>query len=469
MAENDTRVESLEDEVKVLKGEVRRTLVDLRALLMREDSPLNEGSLGRRSTPVERDPNEGSPQTPVGVPETLRQVPSQSAGTGAPNHPVQDPPAALPNPPQPANPDQGLGNAASPFGGVGPGGLVPPQLGPQLGAGWPRAQQEQTPPPPRQGSTGLDSVMAERERRMAEQEQRMAEQERRIAGQELALANSERGRSGQERDLPDEGKKQDMPPQPSQPASNGPSKERPSAEVDVEVGGMKQQEHSGRPSARTQPREPDDGQAEEPSRPGQREELPKYSDEADGPENPPPRRQRQVQDSDDTSEDHERPLRRPVKSAARRRETGFENGHHAHGDDDDGNRPLNRNGSVSRVYDEYFRLLSETEDSYSAGDEASPSTPMDINLVASLVRWASIAKQRMGEDRLRDILELYLQSGHATPGLREVLTHISGMADAMPPKTNQTAQECVDLISHLHGILTGALAIAKAPQVKIPV
>ena len=73
MAENDTRVESLEDEVKVLKGEVRRTLVDLRALLMREDSPLNEGSLGRRSTPVERDPNEGSPQTPVGVPETLRQ------------------------------------------------------------------------------------------------------------------------------------------------------------------------------------------------------------------------------------------------------------------------------------------------------------------------------------------------------------------------------------------------------------
>ena len=46
MADVDTRVESLEDEVKVLKGEVRRTLVDLRALLMREDSPLNEGNLG---------------------------------------------------------------------------------------------------------------------------------------------------------------------------------------------------------------------------------------------------------------------------------------------------------------------------------------------------------------------------------------------------------------------------------------
>ena len=47
MAENDTRIETLEDEVKVLKGEVKRTLVDLRALLMREDSPLTEAGFSR--------------------------------------------------------------------------------------------------------------------------------------------------------------------------------------------------------------------------------------------------------------------------------------------------------------------------------------------------------------------------------------------------------------------------------------
>lgn len=112
--------------------------------------------------------------------------------------------------------------------------------------------------------------------------------------------------------------------------------------------------------------------------------------------------------------------------------------------------------------------MSETEESYEDSGEASPTAPMDINLVASLVRWASIAKQRVGEDRLHDILDLYLQSGHATPGLRELLTQISGMADAMLPESNQTAQECVDLISHLHGILTGALAIARVPQFKVP-
>ncbi len=48
MAEGDTRIETLEDELKVLKGEVRRTLVDLRALLMREDSPLNEAAIAQR-------------------------------------------------------------------------------------------------------------------------------------------------------------------------------------------------------------------------------------------------------------------------------------------------------------------------------------------------------------------------------------------------------------------------------------
>ena len=42
MAGSDQRLEVLEDELKLLKGEVKRTLVDLRAFVMAEDSPLNE-------------------------------------------------------------------------------------------------------------------------------------------------------------------------------------------------------------------------------------------------------------------------------------------------------------------------------------------------------------------------------------------------------------------------------------------
>ncbi len=39
MADRETRLETLEDEVKILKGEVKRTMVDLKALLMKVNSP----------------------------------------------------------------------------------------------------------------------------------------------------------------------------------------------------------------------------------------------------------------------------------------------------------------------------------------------------------------------------------------------------------------------------------------------
>ena len=173
MAENDTRVDNLEDEVKILKGEVRRTLVDLRALLMREDSPLNEGSLARRSSPVDRDPNDSSTQSHTAATDTTRQAQGGSADPGFPIQPVREPASAAPSPQQPAYPDQA----------IGPGVVMPPQMGPQPGAGWPAPQAVQATPetPTPQASSSLESAMAERERRMAEQERRISDQERKIA------------------------------------------------------------------------------------------------------------------------------------------------------------------------------------------------------------------------------------------------------------------------------------------------
>ena len=331
---------------------------------------------------------------------------------------------------------------------------------------------------------------------MAEQEQRMAEQERRISAQERNLAGYERDETVRDRDPPDERKRQDMSPSPNQPASSAPEWERPPDEVerqemppprkppasnapewegspdevDEAEGGIERQQPRRQQTASVQTTELEDGRFGEPLRAGQREELPVHYDEEEV-DNPPPGPRRQAQDWIDTSEHHERPPRRPSKQAARRQQTPSESEHNPHAGDN-GSALFNGNGNGSRVYDEYLQLLAETEESSVQSDEesgqASPTAPMDINLVASLLRWASTAKQRVGEDRLHDILELYLQSGHATPGLREVLTHISGMANAMGPETDQTAQECVDLISHLHGILTGALAIVRVPQIKIP-
>ena len=67
---DDQKLEALEEEIKVLKGEIRRTLVDLRALVMRADSPLNDSSLGRRGAMADLVPEAGAPATKKEPPET---------------------------------------------------------------------------------------------------------------------------------------------------------------------------------------------------------------------------------------------------------------------------------------------------------------------------------------------------------------------------------------------------------------
>ena len=96
---------------------------------------------------------------------------------------------------------------------------------------------------------------------------------------------------------------------------------------------------------------------------------------------------------------------------------------------------------------------------------APDASPMDLNLVSSLVRWASLAKHRVGEKRLADIIELYVESRSAPQGLKEALTHIASIVDDQPPESGQTAQETLDLIAHLHGILTAALPVPEVPKI----
>ena len=96
---------------------------------------------------------------------------------------------------------------------------------------------------------------------------------------------------------------------------------------------------------------------------------------------------------------------------------------------------------------------------------APEPSPMDLNLVSSLVRWASLAKYRVGEKRLSDIIDLYVESRSATAGLKEALTHIASIVDDQPPESGQSAQETLDLIAHLHGILTAALPVPEVPKI----
>jgi hypothetical protein len=129
--------------------------------------------------------------------------------------------------------------------------------------------------------------------------------------------------------------------------------------------------------------------------------------------------------------------------------------------------PNGYDGSGSSVFDEYFELMEIAESPQLPGLAPSGAT-LDLNLVASLVRWASIAKHQVGEERLSGILDLYFQSRSISPSLKDLLNQIAEMADALPRDEDQTAQICVDLISHLHGILTGGMPVGQVSQVVLP-
>ena len=89
---------------------------------------------------------------------------------------------------------------------------------------------------------------------------------------------------------------------------------------------------------------------------------------------------------------------------------------------------------------------------------------LDVNLVGNLVRWASRAKRRVGNERLVDLLELYLRSGNCSKELTEVIGYICNMVEEGPGLEADPTNEGVDLIHQLHGILTGGVPIA----IKIP-
>ena len=123
-----------------------------------------------------------------------------------------------------------------------------------------------------------------------------------------------------------------------------------------------------------------------------------------------------------------------------------------------------REGRGSRVYDEYWDLFKEVEDPGPQDDYGESQAPLDVNLLAGLVRWTALAKGRVGDERLNGILELYLGSGHSSPRLRELLGIVSNMVESNQTETNQAAQDCIDLLSHLHGILTGGLQAVQIPK-----
>ena len=126
-----------------------------------------------------------------------------------------------------------------------------------------------------------------------------------------------------------------------------------------------------------------------------------------------------------------------------------------------------QNGTSSRVFTEYQDLLQDTPEAYTLEDNVV-GPPVDINLMSSLVHWTSMARQRVGEQQLKSLLDLYIQSGHSSPALQDLVLNIVEMVDTVPSLSREGPDEWMDLMFCLHGILTGGLPVVKIPQVRLP-
>jgi len=495
---DDQKLEVLEEEIKVLKGEVRRTLVDLRALVMSADSPLNDGSIGRRAAITDPAPEEESPAT------RRETVPPP-------------PPVAQPVPETSANP------APGPDAGSAPPAVMPPGMpsGTPMQAQpmWPSAPVYQPPPPvpgpppgaPDSGAAEQMLRMADQDRKLAEQERKMAEADRsksndkqqssdkqseqaeRIAKLELNLAEADRSKSNGKQQSSDTQTEQAeriaklelnlaearKPPDLGLPPSPGRMPVNKDYSVAAAVKAEEAEEEKEQEQEFTGSREEtnssaqDAGDAEDYTFEDHAEvdihgevSINGRAGEYEAPENELEETLKAVK-----TEVRYVEIREPVQQFGQAPQPEVEPPETKIGSRfdhvEEEYEPRGNNGRGSPVFDEYFELMEIAQGPELPG-LVPEGGPLDLNLVASLVRWASIAKHRVGEERLSGILELYFQSRPISTCLKDLLNQITNMVDAFPGDEEQTAQVCVDLISHLHGILTGGLPVGQVSQVVQP-
>ena len=146
---------------------------------------------------------------------------------------------------------------------------------------------------------------------------------------------------------------------------------------------------------------------------------------------------------------------------------GINGGRHTQEQDpDEEYDPRERTVQGNPVYDDYAELFMETGEHEPRPERNLAPLGVDVNLLSCLVGWTSMAKRRVGQQRLNDIVGLYLHTRGSSPGLKELLTLISDTVEEVPQGDDTGSQECVDLLAQLHGILAQDLPMTDIPRMQ---
>ncbi len=392
MPSSDKRLEVLEDELKLLKGEVKRTLVDLRAFVMREDSPLNDRlTMGPAPAPVAQERNAAADPRMAVMEEELRVLRQQKAEPSDPT--PSAPPSNHGDIAMAMLQDQLKAQSTSPTGQNDKAmDILQEQLKAQMSERANFIPNAQTPPqgdPPQTAQVATES---------------------RPAVQETSSPSSQSHENTVEQDPPKEQLRR---------------RTQPDAEE------RRRPEDDQRPPKEVRTRRRKSDYPHDGSTNGRPQE---YAEEAYPDE---PRREGAETDYFDPSE---RGRYQEMRAQSPYESNG--NGHHR---------------DYAYIEEEYYPD-APPEDVGPPREAGKGRDTLDVNMISNLVRWAIQAKRRVGHDRLMDLLELYLCSGHHSRELKEIISYICNVVEEEPLDYEpDPAHESVDLIHQLHGILFSAV------------
>lgn len=86
--------------------------------------------------------------------------------------------------------------------------------------------------------------------------------------------------------------------------------------------------------------------------------------------------------------------------------------------------------------------------------EEQVSSMPQVNMLANLIRWVSVARGKLGIEQLPTFLEVYGICGNLSLELKEVILHLADLAEQQSEDAG-VADVWSQLILELHGILTG--------------
>ena len=145
-----------------------------------------------------------------------------------------------------------------------------------------------------------------------------------------------------------------------------------------------------------------------------------------------------------------------------------------HGDTSDAKAPTRTHGALRaeqiapRPRPAATPMPGTHDGSHHGSGDYTQDTKLDINLMASLIRWVGSVKRRLGVRHMQPLLDLYRSSGHLPSLVDKAIFHLASLS-IMPDDSDYHEigpYDLIDALQGLHGIIYGSGRLPVCPAVE---